>query len=40
LREGVSPKALKGIASAELSGRLTRDADVRSRNAQFLGNPK
>jgi carboxyvinyl-carboxyphosphonate phosphorylmutase len=37
LREGLSPKALKGIASAELSGRLTREADVKSRNAQFLG---
>jgi oxaloacetate decarboxylase len=37
LREGVSPKALKGIASSELSSRLTRDADVKSRNEQFLG---
>jgi oxaloacetate decarboxylase len=37
LREGVSPKALKGIASSELSSRLTRDADVKSRNQQFLG---
>jgi carboxyvinyl-carboxyphosphonate phosphorylmutase len=37
LREGLPPKALKGLASAELNGRLTREADVKSRNAQFLG---
>jgi oxaloacetate decarboxylase len=37
LREGLPPKALKGLASAELNGRLMREADVKSRNAQFLG---
>jgi carboxyvinyl-carboxyphosphonate phosphorylmutase len=37
LREGLPPKALKGLASTELNGRLTREADVKSRNAQFLG---
>jgi carboxyvinyl-carboxyphosphonate phosphorylmutase len=37
LREGVPPKALKGLASTELTGRLAREADVKSRNAAFLG---
>jgi carboxyvinyl-carboxyphosphonate phosphorylmutase len=37
LREGVSPKALNGLASTELTGRLAREADVKSRNAAFLG---
>jgi carboxyvinyl-carboxyphosphonate phosphorylmutase len=37
LREGVSPKALNGLASTELTGRLAREADVKSRNATFLG---
>jgi carboxyvinyl-carboxyphosphonate phosphorylmutase len=37
LREGTSPKALKGLASAELIGRVTRDADMKARLAEFLG---
>ena len=37
LREGVSPKNLKGLASSELSGRLTRDAETKIRGAEFLG---
>ena len=37
LREGLSPKHLKGLASAELTGRLTREADVKARSAEFLG---
>ena len=37
LREGVSPKNLKGLASSELTGRVTRDADTKIRGAGFLG---
>jgi oxaloacetate decarboxylase len=37
LREGVSPKALKGLAPAELTGRLTREADLKARGNRFLG---
>jgi oxaloacetate decarboxylase len=37
LREGVPPKSLKGLASSELTGRLTRDADVKKRGTEFLG---
>jgi carboxyvinyl-carboxyphosphonate phosphorylmutase len=37
LRDGQSPKNLKGLASSELTGRVTRDADVKARNAEFLG---
>lgn len=37
LREGASPKTLKGLASSELTGRVTRDADVKARGAEFLG---
>jgi oxaloacetate decarboxylase len=37
LREGASPKSLKGIASAELTGRLTREAATKTRGADFLG---
>ncbi|MGZ5874019.1 MAG: isocitrate lyase/PEP mutase family protein [Bradyrhizobium sp.] len=37
LREGLSPKALKGLASAELTGRVTREADVKARSREFLG---
>ncbi|MBU6458287.1 MAG: isocitrate lyase/PEP mutase family protein [Bradyrhizobium sp.] len=37
LREGIPPKSLKGLASSELIGRLTRDADMKSRGAEFLG---
>jgi carboxyvinyl-carboxyphosphonate phosphorylmutase len=37
LREGQSPKTLKGLASADLTGRVTREADVKARSAEFLG---
>jgi oxaloacetate decarboxylase len=37
LREGVPPKSLKGLASSDLTGRVTRDADVKARSAEFLG---
>jgi carboxyvinyl-carboxyphosphonate phosphorylmutase len=37
LRDGRSPKNLKGLASSELTSRVTRDADVKARNAEFLG---
>jgi oxaloacetate decarboxylase len=37
LREGVAPKALKGLASAELTGRVTREAATKARIAEFLG---
>ncbi len=37
LREGTAPKALKGLPSAELTNRVTREADVKARSADFLG---
>ena len=37
LREGASPKTLKGLASSELTGRVMREADVKARSAGFLG---
>jgi oxaloacetate decarboxylase len=37
LRDGRPLKDLKGLASAELMGRLTRDTDVKARGAAFLG---
>ncbi|MCP3389074.1 isocitrate lyase/PEP mutase family protein [Bradyrhizobium sp. CCGB12] len=37
LREGVAPKALKGLPTAELTGRVMREADVKARSADFLG---
>jgi oxaloacetate decarboxylase len=37
LREGSPPKALKGLASTELMGRLTREADAKARTREFLG---
>ena len=37
LREGLPPKALTGLASAELTGRVTREAEVNARLARFLG---
>jgi oxaloacetate decarboxylase len=36
LRDGQSPADLNGLASSELIGRATRDADVKARLAQFL----
>jgi len=37
LREGRAPKDLKGLASSELTARVTRDADVKARAGEFLG---
>src|ERR1700746_1726629 len=37
LREGSPHKALKGLASAELMDRLTREADMKVRANEFLG---
>jgi carboxyvinyl-carboxyphosphonate phosphorylmutase len=37
LREGGSPKNLKGLASAELTGRAMREADTKARANEFLG---
>jgi carboxyvinyl-carboxyphosphonate phosphorylmutase len=37
LREGTSPKHLKGLASADLTGRVTRDAAMKARADEFLG---
>jgi oxaloacetate decarboxylase len=37
LRDGEPLKGLKGIASSELTGRVTREADVKARSADFLG---
>lgn len=37
LRDGVAPKDLKGMPSAELINRVMRDASVKARIADFLG---
>jgi oxaloacetate decarboxylase len=37
LRDGALPKNLKGIASAELTGRVTREPATKARSADFLG---
>jgi carboxyvinyl-carboxyphosphonate phosphorylmutase len=37
LRDGQSPKNLKGLASSDLSGRVTRDAEMKARAGEFLG---
>jgi oxaloacetate decarboxylase len=37
LREGASPKSLKGLASAELTGRAMREAETKKRSVEFLG---
>lgn len=36
LREGTSPKELKGLPSSELTNRVMREAEVKTRNAEFL----
>ena len=36
LREGTPPKQLKGLASGELTARLTRDGAMKGRAAEFL----
>lgn len=37
LREGTAPKHLKGLASSELTNRVTREASTKARSAAFLG---
>jgi carboxyvinyl-carboxyphosphonate phosphorylmutase len=37
LREGLPPKTLTGLASAELTGKVTREARVKARGSEFLG---
>ena len=37
LREGTSPKHLKGLASVELTGRVMRDTAMKARAGEFLG---
>jgi oxaloacetate decarboxylase len=37
LREGQRPKALIGLASVELTGRLTRESQWKTRGREFLG---
>jgi len=37
LRDGTSPKDLKGLPSSQLTSRVTRDADMKTRSAEFLG---
>jgi carboxyvinyl-carboxyphosphonate phosphorylmutase len=37
LREGQSPRSLKGLASSGLTGRVTREADAKARGTEWLG---
>ncbi len=37
LRDGVAPKQLEGLASADLTGRVMREAEVKARIAEYLG---
>jgi oxaloacetate decarboxylase len=37
VREGAAPKALQGLASSQLMGRVTREAAAKQRGADFLG---
>jgi carboxyvinyl-carboxyphosphonate phosphorylmutase len=37
LREGTAPKTLKGLASSELTSRVMREADMKTRSGEFLG---
>src|SRR5439155_10045374 len=37
LREGTSPRKLNGLASSELTGRATREKDMKARSSDFLG---
>jgi carboxyvinyl-carboxyphosphonate phosphorylmutase len=37
LREGATPKQLKGLASSELTSRVTREVETKARVAAFLG---
>src|SRR5690349_13532830 len=40
LREGISPKQLKGLASSELTARVMRDSAMKDKAGAFLGLPK
>lgn len=40
LREGTPAKALTGLASADLTARVTREAEVNTRLTKFLGAPR
>jgi oxaloacetate decarboxylase len=37
VREGAAPKALQGLASSQLMGRVTREAAAKQRGTDFLG---
>jgi oxaloacetate decarboxylase len=37
LRDGASPKTLKGLAPSDLIGRVTREQDTKVRSSEFLG---
>ena len=37
LRDGTLPRQLQGLASAELTGRVSRDAEMRAKSRDFLG---
>ncbi|MCP4618547.1 MAG: oxaloacetate decarboxylase [Bradyrhizobium sp.] len=37
LREGTAPKNLKGLASSELTARVTREGEMKSRSGDWLG---
>jgi carboxyvinyl-carboxyphosphonate phosphorylmutase len=37
LRDGVAPKQLKGLPSADLTGKTMREAEVKARIAEYLG---
>jgi oxaloacetate decarboxylase len=37
VRQGAAPKALQGLASSELMGRVTREAAAKQRGVDFLG---
>ena len=37
LREGMAPKNLKGLASSELTAKVTRDGEMKARTSDFLG---
>jgi carboxyvinyl-carboxyphosphonate phosphorylmutase len=37
LRDGIAPKQLKGLPSADLTGKTMREAEVKARIAEYLG---
>jgi carboxyvinyl-carboxyphosphonate phosphorylmutase len=40
LREGTPPKDLKALSSSDLTGRVTRDAEIKAHAREFLGSRK